>query len=166
MYALLTLRSEVDAVLPSEIRRTSTGLHGLTSHKILLCTLRFSLYKGKYDNIGSYCWPGIHLRNWGVTQPFSSHTIKDCSCTHPAQLQIRNYNIYMKSWLYSADQAPSHCMALWSELVCSYESYRQSVEVLGRLISPVARPPHTQDNTNLRNADRHPCLEWDSKPRS
>jgi hypothetical protein len=29
---------------------------------------------------------------------------------------------------------------------------------------PVARPPHTQDNTNSRNANGHPCLEWNLNP--
>jgi hypothetical protein len=31
-------------------------------------------------------------------------------------------------------------------------------------MNPVARQLPTQDNTNRRNADRHPCLEWDSNP--
>jgi hypothetical protein len=35
-----------------------------------------------------------------------------------------------------------------SELIWNYDSYRQSVGLLGRVISPVARPLPTQDNTN------------------
>jgi hypothetical protein len=31
---------------------------------------------------------------------------------------------------------------------------------------PVARPLPTQDNTTQKDADRHPCLERDSNPRS
>jgi hypothetical protein len=31
---------------------------------------------------------------------------------------------------------------------------------------PVARPLSTQDNKTQNNGDRHPCLEWDSNPRS
>jgi hypothetical protein len=35
-----------------------------------------------------------------------------------------------------------------SELIWYYGYYRQSVGLLGRVISPVARPLPTQDNTN------------------
>jgi hypothetical protein len=35
-----------------------------------------------------------------------------------------------------------------SELIWNYGSYRQSVGLLVRVISPVARPLPTQDNTN------------------
>jgi hypothetical protein len=31
---------------------------------------------------------------------------------------------------------------------------------------PDARPLPTQDNTTQKNADTHPCPEWDSNPRS
>jgi hypothetical protein len=31
---------------------------------------------------------------------------------------------------------------------------------------PDSRPLFTQDNTAQKNADTHPCLEWDSNPRS
>jgi hypothetical protein len=31
---------------------------------------------------------------------------------------------------------------------------------------PDARPLPTEDNTTQKNADIHPCLEWDSNPRS
>jgi hypothetical protein len=31
---------------------------------------------------------------------------------------------------------------------------------------PVARPLPTQDNTTQKDADKHPCFEWDSNPRS
>jgi hypothetical protein len=44
-----------------------------------------------------------------------------------------------------------------SEFIWNYGSYRHLVGLLGRRISPVARPLHTQDNTNRRNADGHPC---------
>jgi hypothetical protein len=37
----------------------------------------------------------------------------------------------------------------------------QLVGLLGGGISTVL---NTQDNTNRRNADRHPCLEWNSNP--
>jgi hypothetical protein len=33
-------------------------------------------------------------------------------------------------------------------------------------VPPVARPPHTQDNTTQKDADKHPSLERDLKPRS
>jgi hypothetical protein len=52
----------------------------------------------------------------------------------------------------------------------------QSLKDLGRLTyrrflprtsdQPVARPLHTQDNTTQKDADKHPCLERDSNPRS
>jgi hypothetical protein len=35
-----------------------------------------------------------------------------------------------------------------SELICNCGSYRESVRLLGRGISPFARPLHTQGNTN------------------
>jgi len=31
---------------------------------------------------------------------------------------------------------------------------------------PITRPLPTQNSTTQKNADTHPCLEWDSNPRS
>jgi hypothetical protein len=46
-------------------------------------------------------------------------------------------------------------------------SYTQSVRLLGRGISPSqGRYLHTEEHKHRINAHRHPCLEWDSKPRS
>jgi hypothetical protein len=42
----------------------------------------------------------------------------------------------------------------------------ESVGPLGRGNQPIARPLPTQDNTKRIKADKHPCLEWDSNPRS
>jgi hypothetical protein len=47
------------------------------------------------------------------------------------------------------------------------QSYRQSVGLLGRGISPSkGRYLHTEQHKHIINAHRHPCLEWDSNPRS
>jgi hypothetical protein len=52
-----------------------------------------------------------------------------------------------------------------SELFWNYGSYRQSVGLLGRVIRPSqSRYIHTEQHKQRRNADRHPCLEWDSNP--
>jgi hypothetical protein len=45
-------------------------------------------------------------------------------------------------------------------------SYTQSVVLLGRGISPSqGRYLHMEQHKHRINAHRHPCLEWDSKPR-
>jgi hypothetical protein len=44
-------------------------------------------------------------------------------------------------------------------------SYRQ-LTLIWLVISPVARPLPTQDNTNTEETHRHPRLEWDSNSRS
>jgi hypothetical protein len=46
--------------------------------------------------------------------------------------------------------------------------YTQSVGLLGRGDQPVARPLPTHRTTQTQNkrTHRHPCLEWDSNPRS
>jgi hypothetical protein len=50
-----------------------------------------------------------------------------------------------------------------SELICNYGSYRQSVGLLGRGSAPSqGRYLHK----HRINADRPPCLEWDSNSRS
>jgi hypothetical protein len=47
------------------------------------------------------------------------------------------------------------------------ESYTQSAGLLGRGISPSqGRYLHTQQHKHRINAHKHPCLEWDSNPRS
>jgi hypothetical protein len=53
-----------------------------------------------------------------------------------------------------------------SELNWNYEPYRHSVGLLVRGISPVVRGRylHAEQHKHSRNADRHPCLEWDSSP--
>jgi hypothetical protein len=49
----------------------------------------------------------------------------------------------------------------------SFLIYTQSVELLGRGISPPqGRYLHTEEHKHRINAHRHPCLEWDSNPRS
>jgi hypothetical protein len=49
----------------------------------------------------------------------------------------------------------------------SFLIYTQSVELLGRGISPSqGRYLHTQQQKHRINAHRHPCLVWDSNPRS
>jgi hypothetical protein len=46
-------------------------------------------------------------------------------------------------------------------------TYTQSVGLLGRLISPSqGLYPYIKQHKRRINAHRHPCLEWDSKPRS
>jgi hypothetical protein len=46
-------------------------------------------------------------------------------------------------------------------------TFTQSVELLGRVISPPqGRCLHTWQHKHRINAHRHPCLEWDSNPRS
>jgi hypothetical protein len=44
-----------------------------------------------------------------------------------------------------------------SELICKYGSYRNLAGLLGRMISPVARPLPMQDNRNTeeKRADSH-----------
>jgi hypothetical protein len=43
----------------------------------------------------------------------------------------------------------------------------QSVGLLGRRISPSqGRYLHTEPHNHRINADRHPCLDWDSNPQS
>jgi hypothetical protein len=45
--------------------------------------------------------------------------------------------------------------------------YTQSVGLLGRVLSPSqSRYLHTGQHKHRINAHRHPCLEWDSNPRS
>jgi hypothetical protein len=45
--------------------------------------------------------------------------------------------------------------------------YTQSIELLGRGISPPqGRYLHTEEHKHRINAHRHPCLEFDSNPRS
>jgi hypothetical protein len=49
----------------------------------------------------------------------------------------------------------------------SFLSYAQSVEVLGRGISPSeGRYLYTEQHKHWINAGRHPCFEWDMNPRS
>jgi hypothetical protein len=45
------------------------------------------------------------------------------------------------------------------------ELFRHTVGLLGRVISPSQGLP-TQSNTTQKDADKHPCLERDSNPRS
>jgi hypothetical protein len=53
-----------------------------------------------------------------------------------------------------------------SKLIGNYGSYRESVGLLGRGISPSqGRYIHTEQHKHRRNPHRHPSLEWDSKPR-
>jgi len=60
-------------------------------------------------------------------------------------------------------------------LACSgfrtyYSEAYESIWTVGRTPwtgnRPVARTLLTQDTTTQKNADTHPCLEWDSNPRS
>jgi hypothetical protein len=44
--------------------------------------------------------------------------------------------------------------------------FRHLIELLERVISPSQMPLSTQDNTTQKDADKHPCLEKDSNPRS
>jgi hypothetical protein len=46
-----------------------------------------------------------------------------------------------------------------------YQSYTQSVGLLGRGSARRKAATYTQNNTNRINAHRYPCLEWDSIPR-
>jgi hypothetical protein len=49
----------------------------------------------------------------------------------------------------------------------SFLILRQSVGLLGREISPTqGRYLHTGQHKHRINADRHPCLQWDSNPQS
>jgi hypothetical protein len=49
----------------------------------------------------------------------------------------------------------------------SFFIYTELVELLGREISPSqGRYLHTGQHKHRINAHRHPCLEWDSNPRS
>jgi hypothetical protein len=49
----------------------------------------------------------------------------------------------------------------------SYLIYTQSIGLLTRGISPSqGRYLHTEQQKHRINARRHPCLEWDSNPRS
>jgi hypothetical protein len=61
------------------------------------------------------------------------------------------------------------CTALyWTLATCSVSwSFTQSVGLLGRGISPLqGRYLHTEQPKHRINAHRHPCLKWDSNPRS
>jgi hypothetical protein len=50
----------------------------------------------------------------------------------------------------------------FSSLICT-----QSVGLLGRVICPSqGRYVHTEQHKHGINAHRHPCIEWDSNPRS
>jgi hypothetical protein len=44
----------------------------------------------------------------------------------------------------------------------TYESIGQLIGLLGRGIGRRKASTYTQDNTTQKNADTHPCLEWDS----
>jgi hypothetical protein len=49
----------------------------------------------------------------------------------------------------------------------TFESIGQVIGLLGRGIGPThGLSIYIQDNTTQKNAGTHPCLEWDSKPRS
>jgi hypothetical protein len=49
----------------------------------------------------------------------------------------------------------------------SFLIYTQSIGLLGRGISPSqGRYLHAKQHKHRINAHRHPCLEWDSNPRS
>jgi hypothetical protein len=63
------------------------------------------------------------------------------------------------------------CLWLYSPLLdlgrfFSFLIYTHSVGLFGRGISPSQCRYLTQENTNRINTHRHPCLEWDSNPRS
>jgi hypothetical protein len=63
-------------------------------------------------------------------------------------------------WLYSPLLGPGH---FFSFIICE----TQSVGLFGRRISPSqGRHLHTGQHKHRINAYMHPCLEWDSNPRS
>jgi hypothetical protein len=54
-------------------------------------------------------------------------------------------------WYFSYSFRVRPSVLFPSQLIWNYGSYRQSVGLLGRAISPVARPLPTQDNTNTED---------------
>jgi hypothetical protein len=88
--------------------------------------------------------------------------LHDLACESPENIRtiylLRNNTIYL--WLCSP------FVALWS-LFSSLIFLTQSVGHLGRAISPSqGRCLHTGQQKHGINANRHPCLEWNSNPRS
>jgi hypothetical protein len=75
-------------------------------------------------------------------------------------------SIYLSICLYiSIYGSTALCWALAAFSVSW--SFTQSVGLLERGISPSqGHYLHTEQHKHRRNAHRHPCLEWDSNPRS
>jgi hypothetical protein len=186
LLARLPLHSSHLHRTPNEERRlTAAALRNGSLHALISFLL--DLYKFQYSDANSRIYFQTHLplviqleRNVQsilvqqkllknkFTQNFnqtSSHHnsllwYKFNSKINNSTLGHRFNSIYLSIylWLYS----PCESWRLFEFLI-----HTQPVELLGRGISPSqGRYLHTEPYKHRINAHRHPCLEWDSNPRS
>jgi hypothetical protein len=98
-----------------------------------------------------------------ISKPIIGHVVKPApSTSNPHVVLLRILSIYLSIYITIYGSTTLVDLGCFFSLLILY--------TVGRTPwpgdQPVARPQSTRRRTQTQNKHRHPCLEWDSNPRS
>jgi hypothetical protein len=156
---MVALKSSEDHIKWSALAtvrlETALAYSRVSVRRVAGCTLPAARYNGTHCDhckLANYAFPHLELQ-WSKTELHSS--------AHYSRRTFLSYN-WLVALVHSCCSHLEHRASVKRFVSLQFLNLRHSVGLLGRVISPSQGRYLTQ----TQNKHRHPCLEWDSNPRS